>query len=187
MGGGHRRAAETGRRVVSRPLVGPGPDRRGITLGIVLIGIGVYALLSRGLGFRGPGAVLLLLGAIFFVLSALSRFRGPLLPAGVLLGLGAGLLLRDSFDRWLAPWATILLGLGAGFLMVAGIDAALGRQRRPAPLVPGAVLTGIALAEAAARTFATRNWFDRIETLWPFLLVAAGLLLVVSAARRSRT
>lgn len=161
-------------------------DRRGMALGVALAGVGLYALLSRSLGWRGPAALLLLLGAIFFVLSALRRFRGPLLPAGVLLGLGAGLLLREPLEPRLPHWATILLGLGAGFLLVSAIDRLVGRRRQPPPIVPGAVLTGIALAEAAAHALSVDNVFTLLEPVWPFLFLAAGLFLVLTALRRAR-
>ena len=165
----------------------PVGERRALTLGIALVAVGFYALASRSLGWRGPEAVLLLLGAIFFLLSALSRFRGPLLPAGVLLGLGVGMLLREPLEPWMSPWAAILLGLGGGFLLVSAIDRSVGRRREPRPIVPGVVLIGIAAAEAAARAFPMRNPLARLELVWPFLLLAAGLLLVVTALRRRRT
>lgn len=162
-------------------------DRGRISFGLALVGIGLYALLSRRLGFRGPAVVLLLLGSIFFVLSALSRFRGPLLPAGVLLGLATGLLLREPLEPWLLPWATVLLGLGVGFLLVSAIDRAYGRRRQPPPVVPGAVLIGIALAEAAARALSVENLFLLLMPLWPFFVLAAGLFLVLTALRRPRS
>jgi hypothetical protein len=164
--------------------LGHGRDRRGIGLGVALVGVGLYTLISRGLGFRGPAPVLLLLGAIFFTLSAFSRFRGPLLPGGVLLGLGCGFALREPLSPWLASWASILLGLGAGFLLVAAIDRALGRRRQPAPVVPGVLLTGIALAEAASRSLPLGDLSARLETLWPFAVVGAGILLVAAGLRK---
>jgi hypothetical protein len=161
--------------------------RRGITLGVALVGVGLYALLSRSLGFRGPGPVLLLIGAIFFVLSALSRFGGPLLPACVLLGLGTGLLLRGPLEPWMPHWAAILLGIGSGFLLVAAIDRTFGRRRQPPPVVPGAVLAGIALAEAASRALSLENLFARLEPVWPYGVIAAGLFLTLTALRKRRT
>jgi hypothetical protein len=161
-------------------------NRRGLFPGLVLVAVGLYFLLARGLGWRGPGTILLFLGAVFFAISAARRFRGPLLPAGVLLGLGAGFLLRDPLARWLAPWAAILLGLGLGFLLVAAIDRAVGRRREPPPLVPGAVLVAVAAGSFLARWIPLHDAFARIEFLWPFLIVAAGLLLILGAARRRK-
>ena len=96
---------------------------------MALVALGIYFILYRSLHFRGPGPILLLIGAILLAVSALREFRGPVVPAGVLLGLGAGFLLRDPLERWMPHWAALLLGLGAGLLLAGG----LGRMSGPAP------------------------------------------------------
>ena len=159
-------------------------NRRGLVLGAVLVAVGLNAFFARAFGWRGPATILLLLGAMFFAISAARRFRGPLLPGGVLLGLGAGFLLREPLDPYLPPWASILLGLGLGFLVVAAIDRAAGRRREPPPIVPGAVLVAVAGGAFLARSLPLRDAFARLEFLWPFAVVAAGVLLIWSAARR---
>jgi len=160
-------------------------DRRGIGLGIALVGVGLYAFGARTWGWRGAGPTLLLLGAIFFAISAARRFRGPLLPAGVLLGLGVGFLLRDAVEPSWPRWAAILLGLGGGFLLVAAIDRALGRRREPPPLWPGLALVAVGGAAAATRAVSMRNLFQVLEPLWPFALIAAGLFVLATARRRA--
>jgi hypothetical protein len=159
-------------------------DRRGIGLGAALVGVGLYALGARVWGWHGAGPILLLLGAIFFALSAARRFRGPLLPAGVLLGLGVGFLLRDAVEPSWPRWAAILLGLGGGFLLVAAIDRAMGRRREPPPVWPGLVLCALGSAAVATRATSIRSLFDLLEPLWPFALIAAGILLVATSKRR---
>ncbi len=161
-------------------------DRRGLTLGIVLALIGGFFLLRRSVAFSGPGPTLLLLGAIFFAISALRSFRGPLLPGGVLLGLGGGFLLQSALETWVPRWATLLAGLGAGFLLVAALDRAAGYERRGPWLAPAVVLLGIAAGAAVARQVNLADFFERLVFLWPWLLVAAGVWLVVTALRRRR-
>jgi len=164
------------------------PDRRGLNLGIVLLAIGVFFLLRRELHFRGPGPILLLLGALFLAASVLRGFRGPTVPAGVLLGLGAGFLLRDPLERWMPGWATLLLGLGSGLLFAAALERSQGRERRPGPLLPGAVLVTIALATALAENFRfPYSLYDLAWRLWPWVLVAAGVVLVLQAVRARKT
>jgi peptidoglycan/LPS O-acetylase OafA/YrhL len=163
-------------------------DRRGLNLGVALVGVGLYILLRRSLHFHGPGPILLLIGTVLLVVSALRQFRGPLVASGVLLGLGAGFLARDPLERWMPGWATLLLGLGAGLILVAVLDRGAGRERRPAPLVPGVVLVAIALVTAvSANLRLPEELYDSLWRFWPFVLVAAGAILVFQALRGRRT
>jgi hypothetical protein len=159
-------------------------ERRGLTLGIVLLALGGYFLLRQSIPFSGPAPILLLIGAILFGLSAARRFRGPLLPAGVLLGLGAGFLLRGPLSPWLTEGGAIVLGLGCGMLGVVAIDAAMGRHRGPGPLVGGLVLVAIAGGTALSRSFDLSGLRDALDRAWPWLLIAAGVVLVAASLRR---
>jgi hypothetical protein len=162
-------------------------DRRSLTLGVVIALVGGFFLLRRSVEVAGPAPILLLLGAIFLALSALRSFRGPLLPAGVLLGLGAGFQLQSPLEPWLPRWAALLAGLGAGFLLSAGLDQAAGRDSRGRWLAPAVILIGIAAVAGLARRLNPAAFFDRLSFLWPWLLVAAGTWLVVTALRRRKT
>jgi hypothetical protein len=164
-------------------------DRRSLTVGVVLLLLGAFFLLSRAFDFSGPGVTLSLIGTIFLVLSAIRGMRGPLLPGGILLGLGVGFLLRTPLEWALPRWATIVLGLGAGFLLVALLDRIAGRSgRRPSPLVPGVSLVGVALFAALAQLTPIVELVERVQDLWPWALVAAGVVLVAQAmVRRRRT
>ncbi len=159
-------------------------DRRGLNLGVVLLAIGVYFILQRSLHFRGPGPILLLIGAILFAVAALREFRGPIVPAGVLLGLGTGFVLRTPLEPWMPGWATLLLGLGVGLILAAALDRSEARQRRPTPLVPGVVLVVIALVTALSENLSIpETLYDAAWRLWPFGLIAAGTVLVIQAVR----
>ena len=161
------------------------PDRRGLNIGVVLVGLGLFFLLRRELHLSGPGPILLVIGAILFTFAALRNFRGPVVPAGVLLGLGAGFLLRDPLDPWMPSWATILLGLGGGLLLAAGIDRKAGRERHPSTLAPGIVLVSIAAAAALATNFRVpENVIEAVWRFWPWALVLAGVVLVAQGFRR---
>lgn len=162
-------------------------DRRSLTVGVVLLLLGAFFLLSQAFNFSGPGVTLSLIGTIFLALSALRGMRGPLLPGGILLGLGVGFLLRTPLEWALPRWATIVLGLGAGFLLVALLDRIAGRGgRRPSPLVPGVILVAVALFAALGQHTPILGVAERVQDLWPWALVLAGLLLVGQALLRSR-
>jgi hypothetical protein len=156
-------------------------DRRSLPLGIVLICLGLFFVLARTFRFSGPGAVLVLIGAIFLALSAARGFRGPLLPGGILLGLGSAFLFQARLEPLFPRWAAILLGLGAGFLLVAAIDRASGHERRPSPLLPGVVLVALAALGALSRRTPVFEVLSGVRDLWPWALVAAGVALVAQA------
>jgi hypothetical protein len=166
-------------------------DQRGLSVGVVLVGLGLFFLLRRELHLSGPGPILLVIGAILFTFSALRGFHGPLVPACVLLGLGTGFLLRDTLDDWMPRWAVILLGLGAGLLLAAGLDRRTGAgapKGRPATFLPGIVLVTIAAVAGLATNFRVHLPEDLIESvwsLWPWALVAAGVILVIQGMRRT--
>jgi len=158
------------------------PGRGGVRLGVFLVAIGVAALLSRYHLFDGPGAVVFALGVVFLAVSAASGFSGPLLPGGILTGLGGALLLQHRLEGRLPFWGIVVLGLGAGFLFVAAVDLARGRERRPSPLLPGLILVMLG-AIAWLERIPAFAWMQRIDLgeLWPWAVVAAGLLLVFRA------
>ena len=162
-------------------------DRRSLTLGVVISLVGAFFLLRRSVTFSGPGPILLLLGAVFLAAAALRSFCGPVLPAGVLLGLGAGFLLQGPLEPWLPRWAALLAGLGAGFLLAAGLDQAAGRDGRGRWLAPAVILLGVAAGAGLARQLNLAAFFERLAFLWPWLLVTAGAWLVVSALRRRKS
>jgi hypothetical protein len=167
-------------------LTRPFDDRRSLTLGLVLLFLGAFFLLRDRFFFSGPAPILLLIGGILFAASALRGFGEPLLPAGVLLGLGTGLLLQNRLSRWMPEWSILLLGLGAGFLLVAAIDHAVGRSRRPRPVVPGAALVAIAFFAFLSWQLRLGGALEVLADLWPWALVAAGIVLVLQATMRSR-
>jgi len=150
-------------------------ERQGLTVGIILVLVGVYLLARNVISWRGPGPVLLLIGVALVAL----------LPGAILMGLGAAFLLEVPLEPWLPRWATILLGLAAGFLLVAALDKSVGRSRRPAPAVAGMILLAVVASAAVARAVDFRAW-ESVARLWPWLLVAVGLILIVNAARRSQ-
>jgi hypothetical protein len=160
---------------------------RGLVAGVVLLLIGLYILLSRRVGFSGPGPILLLIGSGFLILSALRRWRGPIAPGAILVGLGAGFLFQGPMESLLPRWATLVLGLGAGFLLAAALEKAAGRLRAPGPIVPGTILVGTALLAAVVERFDLTRLFRWIGVVWPWALVLAGVALVVLALARRKT
>ncbi|HEY1251177.1 MAG TPA: hypothetical protein VGH97_08285 [Thermoanaerobaculia bacterium] len=157
-------------------------DRRGLNLGIVLVAVGGYLVLKRELSFRGPAPLLLLIGVVLLVFSSLRQWRGPNVPAGVLLGLGVAFAARDRALDVMPHWALILLGIGGGLLLAAALERMGGRATRPGPLAPGIVLVAIALCAVLSENLRVPEAFaEALWRLWPWVIVAAGVVLVVRA------
>jgi CHASE2 domain-containing sensor protein len=125
-----------------------------------------------------------LVGAILFAVSASLRFHGPFVGACVLLGLGAGFLLRRPLSPWMSHGGAILFGLGCGFLLIVAIDAAVKRRRGPGPLVAGLVLVGLGASSLLFRWVDLSAFRETLDRAWPWLLIAAGVALVFFSLRR---
>jgi hypothetical protein len=162
-------------------------DRKGLALGVVLVVVGAFLLLRQHVQLSGPGPILIAIGAVLVTLSAARGFRGPLLPGSILLGLGAAFLLEGALAAWFPRWATLVLGIGCGFLLTAALDRAAGRDSHAPRWVPGSILVALAAGAALARQIDVASLFERFASVWPWLLVVAGLVLVATSLRGRKT
>ncbi len=141
--------------------------------GVILIAVGV-TLFAVQLLQLDADVIVLVIGLVFATVYVATRRYGLLIPAGVLTGLGAGILLEDFGVRG----EPVVLGLGLGFLAIYGADALSGGARAPGrwwPLVPGSILTVIAGAESTFGAEGARL----IEQGWPILLIVVGAWLLL--------
>ncbi len=141
--------------------------------GVILIAVGV-TLFAVQLLQLDADVIVLVIGLVFATVYVATRRYGLLIPAGVLTGLGAGILLEDFGVRG----EPVVLGLGLGFLAIYGADALSGGARAPGrwwSLVPGSILTVIAGAESTFGAEGARL----IEQGWPILLIVVGAWLLL--------
>jgi hypothetical protein len=141
-----------------------------MTVGVVLIVVGVAFFLRPRFDFFESEYLLLLLGALFLGGYLWQRRYGLMVPAGVLLGLGAGQLLDGALS---GPTQWGQLALGLGFLGVFAVPLALGDRSHWWPLIPGAVLILSALEQ-------TEDLVRYLFENWPLLLVLIGVALVTA-------
>ena len=153
-------------------------DRAALILGSVLVVIGAVLLAGRFSDVVAAGGPALWIGIGFLAWWAFNGNYGLLLPAGVLTGLGVGLMLGEIGFYGNA----VALGLGAGFLAIYALDA-LRRRRRSSwwPLVPGIVLVAVGLLQHAS------GWDALGELGWPLFLIIIGLTIVGGALSRRET
>ena len=141
--------------------------------GVILIAVGV-TLFAVQLLHLDADVIVLVIGLVFAIAFAGARRYGLLIPAGILTGLGLGILLED----FKVQGEPVVLGLGLGFLAIYVADVLTSGARAPGrwwPLIPGTILTVIAAAESTFGAEGARV----IEQGWPILLIAAGAWLLL--------
>src|SRR5438132_241496 len=92
--------------------------------GVILIVIGAVLFAIQWLHLDAD-VIVLVIGLVFVAAYAATRRYGLLIPAGILTGLGAGILLQD----FAVTRERVVLGLGIGFRAIYGVALAT----RPAP------------------------------------------------------
>lgn len=156
-------------------------DVSGWLPGVILIVVGVTLFAIQLLHLDGD-VIVLVIGLIFAVAFAATRRYGLLIPAGILTGLGTGILLENNGARG----EPVMLGLGLGFLAIYAVDLLFGGAREPGrwwPLIPGGIISVIA---GASGTFGDEG--DRaIEQGWPVALIILGAWLLLRRTNPPRT
>jgi hypothetical protein len=153
-------------------------DVSGWLPGVILIAVGATLFAVQLLHLDGD-VIVLVIGLVFAASFAMTRHYGLLIPAGILTGLGAGILLENAG----VIGEPVVLGLGLGFLAIYAGDLITTGARAPGrwwPLIPGAILTLIAAAESTFGPEGARL----IQLGWPVLLIAVGAWLVLRRGLR---
>jgi hypothetical protein len=148
-------------------------DLGGWVPGVILIAVGL-TLFSVQLLNLDSEVLVLVVGLVFAIAFVATRRYGLLIAAGIVSGLGAGILLEDSG----VMGEPVVLGLGLGLLAIYAGDLLTSGARAPGrwwPLIPGAVLTIIAGAESTFGPEGARV----IAQGWPLILIAAGAWLLL--------
>jgi hypothetical protein len=162
-------APDTGRR-----------DER--TTAALLIGLGLFFLFAQLVDLGG--LMLPILGVTFTAWGVLARSAGPLIPGGILNGIGLGWFLSEgpyALVRGEAQGGMFLLGFAAGWASIALLSRLFTATPQRWPLVPAGILALIgALVLAQEPGLAVL----RLAGLaWPALLILGGLALLARRAR----
>ena len=150
--------------------------------GVVLITIGVAFLLGQLLPNAGR-YVPLLVGLSFLAVFLVTRSYGFLVPAGIVTGVGAGIVLAME-DQGRVGGGLFLVSLGLGFIGIVVLGALFRlRENHPWPLIPGGILCTIGLITLAGTRYA-----EVARYAWPVVLIGLGVLFVLRGVlRRPRT
>ena len=164
---------------VTPPGHGRGDERDGSWVGgVVLITIGIAFLLGQLLPNAGR-FVPLLVGLSFLAVFLVTRTYGFLVPAGIVTGVGAGIVLAME-DQGRVGGGLFLVSLGLGFIGIVVLGALFRlRENHPWPLVPGGILCTIGLI-----TLAGTRYGDVARYAWPIVLIGLGVLFVLRGVLR---
>jgi len=152
-----------------------GADGRWIG-GIILILIGAGLLANQFVPDIGRYAPLIV-GLGLLIIFLLTRNAGALIGGSIVTGIGVGLLMDERFPISGGSWIPLCLGLGFLGIWVFG-----GLLRMPEarfwPLIPGGILTFVGIVAVGGLTS------DIGQYVWPIVLIAIGVVSIVSSLRR---
>ncbi len=164
------------------------PDR-GWAGGATLIVIGIVLLLTMLDRSEILSVILLLLiGIVMITWGLMARSAAPLIPGGILTGLGIGVvLLRTVYINAIGTTqgAVILLALGLGFLAIMPLTLIIQPTTHWWPTIPGSILVVIGALLALGESGLPMLNF--VGTFWPLTLIIAGILIIWRAQTKQRT
>jgi hypothetical protein len=160
----------------------------GVSWGLLLVGLGLAFLFLRFLVPTGA-LPLLFIGGVFTAASFGRGLRGLLIPGGILLGLGTGVIAAAILSHLSGALggAAVVGGLGAGFWAIHLIE----KMRNPYgsgfawARIPGTILFGIAGFLAFIGVIATGfKVLGLLFNFWWIFLIVGGIWLIAASRRR---
>lgn len=156
--------------------------------GLVLVGIGLMVFLVNRLEL---GALLFpLLGGSFLLWGVLSRAAEPLIPGGILSGIGVGVALKSQIGPLMSDDHTgglFLLGFALGWFSITLLSIISTDDPQWWPLIPGGIMTvvggavllgGVWLELLSWINAAWLSGLSAVGALWPLGLIALGVFLL---------
>jgi hypothetical protein len=155
--------------------------------GLVLIVIGVLALfgqllpesITSNLGIYIVGA----LGLIFIVWGIAVRHPGPMIPGGILSGIGLGIVLIEGINlpSNVDEGGVFMLAFAAGWALIVLLTAVFTSQTHWWAFIPGGIMAFIGLAVLFGGLF--METLKLLGVLWPAALIVLGLFVLYQARR----
>jgi hypothetical protein len=150
-------------------------------LPLALITLGVVFLLGNFVPDRARGGLVVLGLGVAFLIGRITTGRyGYALPAGILSGIGAFVIVKELQPAGLVSSSGLFFVLlGLGFVLVYAIGLQPGAIW---PLFPGAILLGVGVVHlglASIGPLANLSW---IAAYWPAALVLVGLWFLLREA-----
>ncbi len=162
-------------------------QKSGLVGGVILISIGLLALIGQLVDWRLEANfglyILSILGAGFLVWGVVSRNAGPMIPGGILSGLGLGVILLETITlpEGTDDGGVFLLAFALGWALITVMTAVFTPKTHWWPLIPGGIIAVVGLAVLYGGVF----WqaLNLLNLLWPALLILLGLSIIYNARR----
>ena len=155
--------------------------------GMILIGIGLLALVGQfvdlQLGEYVGLMILPALGVIFLVWGIIARDFGPLIPGGILSGLGLGIILGEkvSWPEGVDEGGAFLLAFALGWGLITLLSALVTAKTQWWPLIPGGIIGLV----GPAVFFGGILWptLNVMNLGWPVALIILGVSVILNARK----
>jgi len=159
----------------------------GVIGGVILIGIGLVALLGQFVDIQVGEMIGLMilpaLGLIFLVWGIAARNAGPMIPGGILSGLGLGIILVEkvSWPQGMDEGGAFMLAFALGWALITVLTAVFTPKVHWWPLIPGGIIAFIGLAVLFGGVFL--KTLSLMNLVWPVLLIILGLFVIYNARK----
>jgi hypothetical protein len=162
--------------------------RDGLVGGLILVGIGLIALAGQFVDLDSlPNLglfILPIMGVIFLLWGILTREAGPIIPGGIMSGIGLGILLvAEPFEIVSAEneGGVFMLSFALGWLLVTVLTAVFTSETHWWALIPAAIMGMIGGTVLVGGVFETI--LSLLGDFWPVALIVIGIWVLVQGVR----
>jgi len=144
--------------------------------GGVLILLGVIFLIGQWLPEAIGMLIPLFIGLVLLFWGVLVRHPGPIIPGGIMTGIGIGVLLTEQFFPT-ANEAIFLFGFASGWVLITIMTALFTKETHWWPLIVAAIMVVVAAAATFGGFLLTLlSWAGNV---WPLALILVGVYLII--------
>jgi hypothetical protein len=162
-------------------------NRDSLAGGLILVTIGLIALAGQFINFDSfPDLEMFIVPAIGIVLllwGIITRQAGPIIPGGIMSGIGLGIVLIASPFEIVSPaneGGIFMLSFALGWVLITVLTAVFTPRTHFWPLIPAAIMALVGGTVLVGGIFETT--LQLLGKLWPLALIALGAGILLQSA-----
>jgi hypothetical protein len=149
--------------------------------GVILIGLGLFFLVNQFVSFNWDqlGVYFLpALGLLFLLAGIFTRQAGPIIPGGILSGIGWGAVLVNGpfADTGDTAGGIFMLAFALGWALIVVLTAVFTPKPHWWPLIPGGIMAVIGAGLLFGGVF--MQGLTLLGQIWPVFLILLGLYVL---------